>query len=147
MHSDRTGATLTAMAGQGGRLSVVSRGWGLLLGAAVVVLLCGCGSQDEVIGNGPAALVFSNDGSSTIALKVSWQEDGGQWRAQKFSVYMDGRVELRLSDRDRYYVDMDADEDTTLLQAPTQTPTQTHTQVVTLDKGEPCAPPRAATQE
>lgn len=75
--------------------------------ALALAVLVGCGSQDEVIGRGPASLVFTGDGDDDTYIKVSWQGDYGQWLSRDFTVYSEGRVELRLEDRLTYYISLD----------------------------------------
>lgn len=80
-----------------------ARGMFVLLGCVVTALM-GCSSQDETIGQGPVALVFTNDGSGTQYVKVSWVGRNGDWASEDFYVYVQGRVELRLPERDKYYI-------------------------------------------
>lgn len=111
----------------------------------LTVLLAGCAQQDEVIGYGPASLFFSNDGSEPIDVRVTWVGSGGGWVAKDFTVYVDGQVELRLSDRLEYYVELASDgSGFYATMGKSSDEAEPHTQVITLDDGIPCDPPKAA---
>ena len=85
---------------------------GVLSPALLMMLLAGCGgSQNEVLGTGPASLVFTNSGDTQVDVKVSWQGEQGQWQARDFTVYVDGRVELRVPQRDKFYINLDSECD------------------------------------
>ncbi len=111
----------------------------------LTVLLAGCAQQDEVIGYGPASLFFSNDGSEPIDVRVTWVGSGGGWVARDFTVYVDGQVELRLSDRLEYYVELASDgSGFYATMGKSSDEAEPHTQVITLDDGIPCDPPKGA---
>jgi len=109
-----------------------------VVSVAVLGALCGCGSQDEVIGRGPAALVFTGDGDDSVNIEVTWEEDNGQWVSRDFTLYPLGRVEVRLADRLNYYVSVDASASSSSAQE-NGVP---QNEVLTLDQGEPCDPPK-----
>lgn len=84
----------------------------LFLAAVILagfVALTGCGSsdQDVVIGRGPVGLVFTGDGVDATFVKVSWQSESGAWTARDFTVQPEGKVELRVDERLRYYISLD----------------------------------------
>lgn len=84
-----------------GRRAVLSAiGLGALLGVA------GCAAQNEVIGEGPASLVFENHGSDTIWVRVEWDDETGKRQHRSFDLW--GKVELLLADRTQYRVILDA---------------------------------------
>jgi len=116
-----------------------------LAALALVLVLAGCAQQDEVIGYGPASLIFTNEGSDSVDVRVAWIGSGGDWLSRSFTVYVDGRVELRLSDRLEYYIELDG-SCSSLHTAMTNNPAPPgpKDQVITLDHGEPCDPPKGA---
>jgi hypothetical protein len=81
----------------------------LVGGLAAVAALSGCSAaQNEVIGDGPASLLFDNDGSAGISVEVTWTKDGGTERRREFYLESEGTVELRLADRLQYRIGLDA---------------------------------------
>ena len=75
----------------------------------IVGILVGCDTQNEVIGQGPATLVFRNGGAETIEVQVGWDDADGETHHRHFDVQADGRVELHLVDRLTYEIRLDAD--------------------------------------
>ncbi|MBM3497556.1 MAG: hypothetical protein FJX74_02690 [Armatimonadetes bacterium] len=71
--------------------------------------VAGCGAQDEVVGEGPASLVFSNSGAETIDVSVRWTDDEGTPRRKGFDLEPQGRVEVRLADQLEYRIYLDAE--------------------------------------
>lgn len=71
--------------------------------------LVGCDTQNEVIGSGPATLVFRNSGDETIEVQVGWEDEGGETHHRHFDVQTGGRVELHLLDRLIYEIRLDVD--------------------------------------
>ena len=72
----------------------------------------GCSSvtrPDRDIGEGPATLIFDNDGSETIEVRVVWTDDEGQRERREFNVHGSQIVTLQLVDRAEYRVVMDAE--------------------------------------
>jgi len=84
----------------GRRAALVVIGFGMLAAVA------GCAAQDELIGEGPASLIFENSGSDTIAVRVEWDDETGERQHRSFDLW--GKVELRLADRTQYRVILDA---------------------------------------
>ena len=117
----------------------------VLLILPLTVLIAGCAQQDEVIGYGPASLYFSNDGDESIDVRVTWVGSGGGWVAKDFTVYVDGQVELRLSDRLEYYIELVSGGSGFYTSVgKSSSAAAPHTQVITLDDGVPCDPPKGA---
>lgn len=116
-----------------------------LVATVMVGLIAGCAQQDEVIGYGPASLIFTNEGTDSVDVRVAWVGNGGDWLSRSFTVYVDGRVELRLSDRLEYYIELDSSA-SSLSTAMTNNPAPPgpKDQVITLDHGVPCDPPKGA---
>ena len=72
--------------------------------------LAGCSAPgDKQIGEGPASLVFENEGYDRIEVRVRWTDDSGTDQSRRFSVHAGQEVELLLDDRSEYRVTMDAD--------------------------------------
>ncbi len=76
----------------------------IVTGLGVLAVVVGCGGQDKQIGQGPASLVFENDGSDTIAVEVEWDDETGRRRHRSFDLDGLSRTELRVPDQSWYRV-------------------------------------------
>ena len=105
-----------------------------LAGLAAGIMLCGCGAQDEVIGEGPASLVFRNEGTGTIEVQVRWTDDTGTERRRSFDLESTGKVEVRLADQLEYRIALDAQCNST---AAGQAPATAEPRVITVGQNGP----------
>jgi len=74
----------------------------------MVLVLSGCSAQDKVIGEGPASLVFRNEGTTTIEVQVRWTDDEGAEQHRSFNLESSGKVEVRLADQLEYRIALEA---------------------------------------
>jgi hypothetical protein len=85
----------------------------VVIGLGVLAVVVGCsGTHDKQIGEGPASLLFENDGSDTISVEVEWDDETGQRRHRSFDLDGLGRTELRLPDQSWYRVILQTQCDT-----------------------------------
>ncbi len=64
--------------------------------------LSGCAGQDVTIGEGEADLVFTNRGDTSVPITVRWTGADQKVVTERFTVYVLGKVTLRLPDRLSY---------------------------------------------
>jgi len=88
------------------------RTWLLAASLPLGGLLSGCSAQNEVIGEGPASLLFNNDGTKTIDVRVKWTLPEGEVHSRSFDLEPDGVVEVRLEDLLQYTIRLEARCDT-----------------------------------
>ena len=79
-----------------------------VLGLALLFLvlaacsLSGCAGQDVTIGQGEADLVFTNHGDTSVPITVRWTGADQKVITERFTVYVLGKVTLKLPDRLSY---------------------------------------------
>ena len=84
----------------------------IVLAVGIGAPLIGCSSvtrPDRDIGEGPATLIFDNDGAETIEVRVVWTDEEGERQRREFNVHGSQIVTLRLEDRAEYRIVMDAE--------------------------------------
>ena len=83
-----------------------------VLVVGVGAFLAGCSSMtrpDRDIGEGPTSLVFDNDGTETIEVRVVWTNSEDDQERREFNVHGSQVVTLRLEERTQYRIVMDAE--------------------------------------
>ena len=96
---------------------MIARAWLLAASLAVVVVLSGCSAQNEVVGEGPASLLFNNDGTKAIDVRVKWTLPDGEVHSRSFDLEPDGLVEVRLADLLQYTIRLEAKCDSSVAPA------------------------------
>ena len=94
------------------RLTLIDRA---VLGLALFFMvltawgLVGCAGQDVTIGQGEADLVFTNHGDTSVPITVRWTGANQKVITERFTVYILGKVTLKLPDRLSYDIEMRPD--------------------------------------
>ena len=87
--------------------------------------LAGCAGQDVTIGEGEAELVFTNRGDTSVPMTVRWVAGNERVVNERFTVYVKGRVTLKVPDRLSYDIEMRPDcPDTSQAPAAEDSPVQ-----------------------
>lgn len=80
----------------------------LLLALLILMVwgLAGCASQDVTIGEGDAELAFINRGDTSVPITVRWTGRNEKVVTDRFTVYVAGKVTLKVPPRLSYDIEM-----------------------------------------